>query len=67
MRGVIPDELIDRPKQGFRVPVEEWLLRDLGDRTRREVADMCANDRLARRVRGGARCSSGPDATRGTS
>jgi asparagine synthase (glutamine-hydrolysing) len=42
VRGVIPDELIDRPKQGFRVPVEEWLLRELGDRTRSEVADMCA-------------------------
>jgi asparagine synthase (glutamine-hydrolysing) len=42
VRGVIPDELIDRPKQGFRVPVEEWLLRGLGDRTRAEVADMCA-------------------------
>jgi asparagine synthase (glutamine-hydrolysing) len=42
VRGVIPDEFVDRPKQGFRVPVEEWLLRELGDRTRREVADMCA-------------------------
>jgi len=41
VRCVIPDELIDRPKQGFRVPVEEWLLRGLGDRTRREVAEMC--------------------------
>ena len=46
MRGVIPDELIDRPKQGFRVPVEEWLLRELGDRTRTEVADMCAQTDL---------------------
>jgi asparagine synthase (glutamine-hydrolysing) len=46
VRGVIPDELIDRPKQGFRVPVEEWLLRELGDRTRTEVADMCAQTDL---------------------
>jgi asparagine synthase (glutamine-hydrolysing) len=46
VRGVIPDELIDRPKQGFRVPVEEWLLRELGDRTRREVADLCAQTDL---------------------
>ena len=42
VRGVIPDDVIDRPKQGFRVPVEEWLVRDLGDRTRDEVAKMCA-------------------------
>src|SRR6202045_1491743 len=46
VRGVIPDELIDRPKQGFRVPVEEWLLRELGDRTRTEVAEMCAQTDL---------------------
>ena len=46
VRGVIPDELIDRPKQGFRVPVEEWLVRDLGDRTRDEVAKMCASTDL---------------------
>ncbi len=46
VRGVIPDELIDRPKQGFRVPVEEWLVRDLGDRTRDEVAKMCASSDL---------------------
>jgi asparagine synthase (glutamine-hydrolysing) len=50
VRGVIPDELIDRPKQGFRVPVEEWLLRGLGDRTRREVADMCAETDLLDRA-----------------
>jgi len=42
VRGLVPDVLIDRPKQGFRVPVEEWLLRGLGDRARAEVAAMCA-------------------------
>src|SRR5581483_9127706 len=46
VRGVIPDELIDRPKQGFRVPVEEWLLRGLGDRTRAEVGAFCAETDL---------------------
>ena len=46
VRGVIPDDVIDRPKQGFRVPVEEWLVRDLGDRTRDEVAKMCASTDL---------------------
>ena len=31
VRGVIPDELIDRPKQGFGVPVYEWFFDRLGD------------------------------------
>ena len=44
--GVISDELIDGPTQGFRVPVEEWLLRGLGDRARTELADMCAQTDL---------------------
>ncbi len=25
LRGVVPDEVLDRPKQGFRVPLPEWL------------------------------------------
>jgi asparagine synthase (glutamine-hydrolysing) len=30
VRGIIPDELIDRQKQGFSVPVHEWFLGELG-------------------------------------
>lgn len=41
VRGVIPDELIDRRKQGFGVPVYEWLFDKLGDRVRRELNDFC--------------------------
>ena len=25
LRGMLPDEVLDRPKQGFRVPLPEWL------------------------------------------
>ena len=41
VRGVIPDELIDRKKQGFGVPVYEWFTDKLGDYTRRELAAFC--------------------------
>jgi asparagine synthase (glutamine-hydrolysing) len=39
VRGVIPDEFIDRPKQGFGVPVLEWYQDRLGDRIRADVTD----------------------------
>jgi asparagine synthase (glutamine-hydrolysing) len=29
MRGIIPDEIIDRPKQGFGVPMQKWFKEDL--------------------------------------
>jgi asparagine synthase (glutamine-hydrolysing) len=41
VRGVIPDELIDRPKQGFGVPVYEWFFDRLGDEARRELDAFC--------------------------
>jgi asparagine synthase (glutamine-hydrolysing) len=41
VRGLIPDELIDREKQGFGVPVHEWFFDRLGDRVRRELDDFC--------------------------
>jgi asparagine synthase (glutamine-hydrolysing) len=34
LRGVVPDDLIDRPKQGFQVPMAEWFRTDL-----RELAE----------------------------
>lgn len=46
VRGVIPDALIDRKKQGFGVPVYEWLFDRLGDRARREMDFLCENSDL---------------------
>ncbi|MBP6669776.1 MAG: asparagine synthase (glutamine-hydrolyzing) [Gemmatimonadales bacterium] len=34
VRGLIPDAIIDRPKQGFGVPVHEWYFDRLGDESR---------------------------------
>lgn len=41
VRGLIPDELIDRKKQGFGVPVYEWFFDKLGEKTRNELNDFC--------------------------
>ncbi len=41
VRGVIPDELIDRKKQGFGVPIYEWLFDKLGDYTKTVLTDFC--------------------------
>jgi asparagine synthase (glutamine-hydrolysing) len=35
--GIIPDEIIDRPKQGFGVPVAEWFQLELGDQIRKKL------------------------------
>jgi asparagine synthase (glutamine-hydrolysing) len=42
VRGLVPDELIDRPKQGLGVPLYEWFFGELGERTRIELNDFCA-------------------------
>ena len=31
MRNIIPDEIIDREKQGFSAPITEWSQDTLGD------------------------------------
>lgn len=41
VRGVIPDEIIDRRKQGFGVPIQEWFLGQSGEFARRELANFC--------------------------
>jgi asparagine synthase (glutamine-hydrolysing) len=40
VRGLIPDELIDRKKQGFAVP-HEWFESGVGKYARRELASFC--------------------------
>ena len=41
VRGIVPEEVIARKKQGFGVPVYEWFAGKLGDFTRRELHSFC--------------------------
>jgi len=41
VRGTIPDTVIDRPKQGFTVPVQDWFFDRLGDFARQELESFC--------------------------
>jgi asparagine synthase (glutamine-hydrolysing) len=42
VRGLIPDAIIDRPKQGFRVPVTDWMAEALGRMGRDTLHKFCA-------------------------
>jgi len=41
VRGVIPDSVIDRPKQGFGVPIYEWFFDRLGEEARVTLKAFC--------------------------
>lgn len=41
VRGVVPDEVLRRPKQGFGVPVQEWFRGRLGRVAREELERFC--------------------------
>jgi asparagine synthase (glutamine-hydrolysing) len=44
-RGVLPDEVLDRPKMGFGVPIAAWLRGDLHELTRDALTDRVARQR----------------------
>ena len=41
VRGLIPDEIIDRRKQGFGVPIYEWFFDRFGEFAKRELSAFC--------------------------
>jgi asparagine synthase (glutamine-hydrolysing) len=45
VRGLVPDELLTRPKQGFGVPIEQWINRELRDQIRDLLTDRQARQR----------------------
>ena len=41
VKGVIPDEIIRRPKQGFGVPLHDWFLGHAGEFAQRQLSQFC--------------------------
>jgi asparagine synthase (glutamine-hydrolysing) len=39
VRGLVPDEILDRPKQGFGVPIQQWINDELRERVRGTLAE----------------------------
>ena len=61
VRGIVPDAIIDRPKQGFAIPMTEWAGDGLGKEMEQVLRRFCAEtdffdgdyvDRLLREGRG---------------
>jgi asparagine synthase (glutamine-hydrolysing) len=45
LRGIVPDEEIDRTKHGFQVPMAEWFRTDLGELARETLLGDSARSR----------------------
>jgi asparagine synthase (glutamine-hydrolysing) len=45
VRGLVPDEILDRPKQGFGVPIPQWINSQLRGRIRETLTDARARGR----------------------
>ena len=41
-RGIIPDKIIERKKQGFAVPIEDWMSDKLGAKAEVTLREFCA-------------------------
>lgn len=41
VKGRIPDSILERKKQGFGVPVDEWFMRELGDEAKEKILAFC--------------------------
>ena len=46
VRGLIPEEVIDRKKQGFAAPIKEWFDGDLGRVSRQQLKEFCESTDL---------------------
>ncbi len=44
-RGWVPDEILDAPKRGFRLPIHDWLRGELRDYARDVLLDPAAIER----------------------
>ena len=42
VRGLIPNDIIDRRKQGFGVPIHDWFFEQFGEFAQRELSEFCA-------------------------
>ena len=46
VRGLIPDEIIDRKKQGFGLPISEWFGKYIGEMAAREIRELAGKTDL---------------------
>ncbi|RAU21946.1 asparagine synthase (glutamine-hydrolyzing) [Paramagnetospirillum kuznetsovii] len=46
VRGLIPDDIIDRPKMGFGAPMSQWLRGEFGRRAESEILSSSLLDRF---------------------